>query len=323
MPFVSHVMRKWVTAIPKTQGRSDLETIRSISKALKENDVIGLFPEGTRTWTGDTLDIVGGTAKLVRLFKVPVIFINIEGGFAKKPRWANQERKGPICLNVTKILWPEEIAKMSLAEINQCVEENLIFKHDKWINENPNVSYSGPVAEGVERVLYACPKCGSFSTMVSSDNSLSCSKCGAKADVDGQYKLSSDSISFKSIAEWNNWEKELIHNTYLEKSEDELFFPEDKCILFQKSIEDKFADLSENFSVKAFKNRLEFNFEKPVEGKSLLVFDFAGVESLVVNTKQTVDFFYNGVRYRFRPDGMISSLKYQELYQEYLNNKEA
>ena len=36
-----------------------------------------------------------------------------------------------------------------------------------------------------------------------------------------------------------------------------------------------------------------------------------------------VDFFYNGVRYRFRPDGMISSLKYQELYQEYLNNKEA
>lgn len=322
MPVVSHLLRKWVSAIPKTQGRSDLDTIRSISKALKENDIIGLFPEGTRTWDGDTVDIVGGTAKLVRLFKVPVVFINIEGGYAKKPRWADKERKGPIVLNVKKVLTPEEIASMSLPEINKCVEENLMFSHDKWISENKDIEYKGPVAEGIERVLYACPCCGAISEMVSTDISVKCSKCNAEASVDSHYGLHSDKIGYKTIAEWKQWEKDMIADMFSSKEKDEHFFPVDKGILFQRDNGKKLVTLSEDFSIESFKDKLSFIFKEKIDGSSSLTFDFDKMESFIVNAKQTAEFFYDGKRYRFRPDTRLSTFKYQELYLEFQKHKE-
>ena len=48
MKGLSFLLRHLVKAMPKVQGRSDLETIRSISRALKQGDIVGLFPEGTR-----------------------------------------------------------------------------------------------------------------------------------------------------------------------------------------------------------------------------------------------------------------------------------
>ena len=77
MKGVGFLLRNLVHAIPKVQGRSDLETIRNISRALKEGDIVGLFPEGTRSWDGEMMDITGATAKLVRIFKVPVVFVHI------------------------------------------------------------------------------------------------------------------------------------------------------------------------------------------------------------------------------------------------------
>ena len=98
MKIPSFLLRHWVQAIPKAQGKSDIETIRDISSALKGGGIVGLFPEGTRTWDGKMMDITSATAKLVRLFKVPTVFINIEGGFSKKPRWSHTERKGKVYL---------------------------------------------------------------------------------------------------------------------------------------------------------------------------------------------------------------------------------
>lgn len=322
MPLVSHLLSKWLGAISKTQGRSDLETIRSISKALKENDIIGLFPEGTRTWDGNTVDIVGSTAKLVRMFRVPVVFINIEGGFAKKPRWADKERKGSVFLHVMKVLYPEEIQKMSLPEISAEVEENLMFSHDEWIEKHPEIEYRGPVAEGIERVLYICPECRSIQTYVSSQKSAKCSCCSSVVNVDSHYRLSSDSIAFTKISQWHSWEREYMHELYEKSGEKSLIFPEEKGVLFQKATDKELLDLADSYSLKCYKNRFEFAFDKEVEGSKTKVFSFDEIESLIINAKQTVEFFYNGIRYRFRPYGKISSLKYQALYNEFRKHKE-
>ena len=133
MKGVSFLLRHLVRAIPKIQGRSDLETIRSISAALKDNDIVGLFPEGTRSWDGEMMDITKATAKLVRIFRVPVVFVHIEGGFLNKPRWSDKERKdGSVTVRVVDIMTPEEIASMSLPEITAKVEKNLSFSTDSW-----------------------------------------------------------------------------------------------------------------------------------------------------------------------------------------------
>jgi len=98
------LLQKLVGGISKQQGRSDFQTIRDISEVFKRGEVVGMLPEGTRTWDGEPLGFDETTAKLVRMFKVPVVFVLLESGYAQKPRWAGQRpRKRPSypsgCLN--------------------------------------------------------------------------------------------------------------------------------------------------------------------------------------------------------------------------------
>ncbi|HUX14187.1 MAG TPA: lysophospholipid acyltransferase family protein, partial [Spirochaetia bacterium] len=46
-----------VGAIPKTKVLSDYETIRNILRVKRNGGIIGVYPEGRRTWDGTTLPL--------------------------------------------------------------------------------------------------------------------------------------------------------------------------------------------------------------------------------------------------------------------------
>ena len=319
MPLVGTLLHKWVGAIPKTQGRSDLETIRSISKALKNGDIVGLFPEGTRSWDGDMMDIVGGTAKLIRLFKVPVVFLHNQGGFARKPRWAEKDTKGKISLKVAKVLTPEEIASMKLPEIVDVVDKYLSYSHSSYMETHPDaVLKSNHLAEGIERLLYRCPCCGRTGVIESHGTEISCS-CGAKGHLNGDYSITSSDFPFTQLPEWRKWE---IGKLFTPDEGDRLF-PVDRGIMFSVTRDGKEARLSRNFDFTAYPDRFSFDFKDgDVEGEKNKDFFFDHVESVIITAKQTIEFFYDGVQYRVRPYGRISSLKYYDLYNEWLRRKD-
>ena len=233
MKGLSFLLRHLVKAMPKVQGRSDLETIRSISRALKQGDIVGLFPEGTRSWDGEMMDITAATAKLVRMFKVPVVFTHIEGGFLNKPRWSDKERKGPVSVRVVRVLTPEEISKMTLPEITAVTAECLSFSTDEWEDE-ARVPYPSPtLAEGSERLFYLCPKCGRFSTIHSHGRIAECTSCGFSVEFDeyGRISSSDPSISWTKLSEWHSWEKGKLADI-LSLSDGARIFS-DRGILFQ------------------------------------------------------------------------------------------
>ena len=320
MKGVSFLLRHLVHAIPKTQGRSDLETIRSISAALKNGDIVGLFPEGTRSWDGEMMDITAATAKLIRIFKVPVIFIHIEGGFLNKPRWSDTVRKGPVSVSVVRVLTPEEIGGMSLQEITALTKECLSFSTDEW-EEKKRIPYrSDKFAEGSERLFYLCPRCGRFSTMESHGNTLTCTSCSFSAVFDeyGRIKTNDKAIPYTRLSEWHEWEKKELERIFLE-AKGNIFT--DHGILFQIPGKKKLETVSESFSIAADKNGLHFVFDNTIshggECFSELSFPFSGIESMIINAKQTVEFYSEGKQYRFRTALDRSPLKYQELYFSY------
>jgi len=55
---------------------SDFETVKTIIR-LKER-VIGIFPEGARTWDGCPLPIIKSTSKLIKLLKIPVVTVIVK-----------------------------------------------------------------------------------------------------------------------------------------------------------------------------------------------------------------------------------------------------
>ena len=87
--FLKTLLGSWIGGIAKQQGRSDLQTIRDISAALKRGESVGLFPEGTRTWDGRTPRSTKPTANL-RDVQGPVVLLISRGLTSLKPRWLSK-----------------------------------------------------------------------------------------------------------------------------------------------------------------------------------------------------------------------------------------
>ena len=85
-------------AIPKTKAQSDIDALKNIIRIKEDGNIIGIFPEGRRTWDGVTLPLVYSTSKLIRMLKVPVVTVVFKGGFFSQPRWGFHIQKGKILL---------------------------------------------------------------------------------------------------------------------------------------------------------------------------------------------------------------------------------
>ncbi len=315
MKGVGYLLRNWVRCIPKTQGRNDLQTIRNISEALKNGDIVGVFPEGTRTWDGDMMDITTGTAKLARLFKVPVVFIHIRGGFPSRPRWADKERKGPVTVEVYRTLTPEEIASMDRERLEQVVSECLGFSNDVWQDE-ARIPYRGARrAEGIESLLYQCPCCGAYSSIRASGDRIVCSRCGAHAVLNDYDRLvECGGIGFSKLSQWHSFERQGLEKLF-DTHADGPVFPIDKGVLFQKGDGGRLVDFSKSFFLETDLRGLHFTFSVPSGKEAVRAdYDFRSISSMVINARQTVEFFHDGGLFRFRLEKGASPLKIWELY---------
>jgi 1-acyl-sn-glycerol-3-phosphate acyltransferase len=313
------LLESWVKSISKQQGRSDLDTIKSISKAFKEGGVVGIFPEGTRTWDGEPMGFDISTAKLVRLFKVPVLILNLEGAYGLKPRWVKKGRKGSMVVSVKRVITPEEIANMKLKEIDEALQEELGFSFNRWQAEAQIPYKYGRKAEGVEKLLYLCPACYQSSTIKSKGNKIFCNECGLTFKMDLYDNLICETEGFKkvdSLPAWHKWEKgELRGNR-------EIVFPEDRGVLFQLGFKRRFLLLSKKFTLSVERERIVVNFPKRISSGTLkgldsLIFDFSDIQSMIITAKSTLEFYYKDQLWRLRVEEGRSMLKYFELYNIY------
>jgi 1-acyl-sn-glycerol-3-phosphate acyltransferase len=309
------MLGKWIGGIAKQQGRSDLQTIRDISGAFKAGEIVGLFPEGTRTWDGEPLGFDQATAKLVRMFNVPVVLMHIEGGYAQRPRWARYGRKGPITLRVVNVVQPDELKRMSVVQAHSMLSEALAFSHTEW-QRKQQIPYESPhLAEGLEKILYLCPSCEGKSTIVSSGKGFGCSTCDLKGELDPYdclHQVSGDFHAIDSIPAWHRWERELLVRLADDAPSGSPLFPTDDGVLLQKGVGKKLVTLSKSFTVTLQSDRMVIRLENET-----LLFDFTDIQSMIVNAKSTVELYHDDQLWRIRVAPDRSILKYVELYGAY------
>lgn len=314
MRFMRTIIGTHCKAIPKQQGRSDITTVRNMQQSLKDGNIVGIFPEGTRTWDGEMMPInYKPLAKMLKYFKVPVLFLSFEGGFAHQPRWCDVPRKGPVTVNIKHALTAEQIAEMPLDDLQERIKEDLAFSNDSWKNAKNYKYVCDKRAEGLQRLFYMCPSCHGVQTFTSKGDKITCSKCGAVAMLDKMDNITSVDIPFKRMSQWHEWERSQL-------SQIDGFEPEGG-VLFQIGDADndgKLRTVSENIQVGLANNTMTV---KDLNDNSVHEFPLDKITSFVLNAKQTMELFCDDVLYRVRllPDS--SSLKYQEYYLEYIKQK--
>ena len=99
--------RVGVIALDRTKG--DLGALKKAIATLKEGQVIGLFPEGTRSPDGQMREAKGGIGFLIAKGNVPVVPLYISGTHAAFPKGADKLRPGRLVARFGPPISPEEI----------------------------------------------------------------------------------------------------------------------------------------------------------------------------------------------------------------------
>ena len=99
-PIVSWIIT-YLNAFPVNRGRLDMTALRKSLEALDSNEVLIVFPEGTRSRTGEMLPFKRGIGYFVTKTKAPVLPVYIKGTDTFKQ---NLFRRGAITVRIGELI---------------------------------------------------------------------------------------------------------------------------------------------------------------------------------------------------------------------------
>ncbi|HEY5315652.1 MAG TPA: lysophospholipid acyltransferase family protein [Pirellulales bacterium] len=136
-------------AIPIDRDGLGLSGLKETLRRVRDDEMVLIFPEGTRCRDGEIVRLKGGFAALARRARVPLVPVAIEGAFQAWPRQRRFPRTGTIEVVFGQPLEPETAAALDDAELLAEIERRLRACHAAArANRNRRLAqsrYAGPV----------------------------------------------------------------------------------------------------------------------------------------------------------------------------------
>ena len=213
------LLMRLIGCVPTNKFVSDSSLVRDILHAVRKNkSSVVLYPEASYSFDGTATPIPDTTGRLVKLLGIPVVMIQTFGAFSRDPLYNNlQVRKVNVSAKETYLLSPQQIADMSVEEINKILNETFSFDNFSWQQEN-KIKISEPFrADYLNRVLYKCPKCLAEGRTLGRGIKLTCYACGASYTLDeyGYMRSEDGDAEFEHIPAWYRWERECVREEIL------------------------------------------------------------------------------------------------------------
>lgn len=154
--FYEPVLRFFLThgkVIPKALLEADpAATVQSL-KVIKNNGILGIFPEGQIAPTGVTLPVNPAIIKLIKKAGVPVYLIKHHNAYFANPPWTKKTYKGRIKTTVDILFSADDVKTYSEDELFK--QFNNAFYHDPYAyNKLHNYKYRVRNISGLENLIY-------------------------------------------------------------------------------------------------------------------------------------------------------------------------
>lgn len=228
---------KGYNAITKKQFYADSQSIKNIKRYLDSGISIVLCPEGKVSAEGRTAPLNETLARFVQWLGYPVATIKINGGGLVRPKWAKENRKGRVFVNCEMLFEDGAVLKKTdKREICERINEALAHDEHRWQAETGEKYRSRRPANGLNRLLYYCPKCGAEFENATENDVLFCKKCGNKVRYAPNGDLiaaDAESVSLGRIDVWFDKQKQLVEK----ETADEHFRLEESVDLFVENNE--------------------------------------------------------------------------------------
>ena len=206
---------KYLSILPHRKGAPGSRTALIAMKRMKKGESVFLAAEGEQTWNGRPMPVMPYTGRLARASGATLVTYVIEGAYLSAPRWAMHTRKGKVYGRLAGVYSPEELKAMSDEEVEKVIARDLAFDIWEWQKTSPEgpVKYrcsKGGFADGLERLVFTCPECGSVGTLKSKGDSISCS-CGFRLRMldTGFFE---EGTPFGTIPDWEEYDRKTLES---------------------------------------------------------------------------------------------------------------
>lgn len=292
-----------IGAICTRKFTNDLPLIHSIRHVFKKGDIVGLYPEARYAPCGINSYIPDSLGKIVKLCKVPVVTIVHRGNYLHAPFWNfRKKRKVPLHTTATLLLTKEQVAKMSVEEINSAIKNALTYDDYKYQKENGILITESFRAEGLHKVLYQCPHCKTESKMQSKGSQIFCTECGKTWNLneDGTLSAVEGQTEFTHVPDWFLWQREQVKQQILNGeynfSDTVDVYSMPRCWKFEKlGTATLTHDINNGFTIKGFYRGKDYLINRtPLQTNSLHVeYDFPHIKPFdCVDISTENDSFY-------------------------------
>ena len=299
------------------KGTPDVRAVRDLRNLLRSGTSVCVYPEGDRTWDGETDKLLPNSIRLVRLFDAPLRIARVRGAYTTWPRWAEQMRWGKIFIEYDTIP-KEEHRSMSDQELYSRLT-NELYHNDTKDEEILAVPFRGEnLAAGIHNLLWKCPQCGTHDSIYGRGDDIVCRECGTTWRLDAHCRYRPENEAGADLNDWSRWQHRQIREAIdaadndgngsaeLTRSRDIEFFT------YAGQVEDNYKGgrMFEPFDrgdLILYRDRLVF---KPVsERHRPLELDTDKIQYYVEGLNKTFNFHYQGQRFEFHQAGK-NAVKY-------------
>lgn len=295
--------------IPKSKVSKDISTIRNCEQVAREGGNIALFPEGNLSFDGALGTIEVSTAKLIKLLKLPLVFVRNEGGYGSMPRWSAKSRRGSFTMRVTDQIEYEQYKDMSPEQLLELIIDKLSVN-----NLNLPATYSSnQSAERLELLLYVCPHCG-FTRFVSNGKILRCTKCNNVWKYRDDLRFT-PATPFAETISWQKYQNDFLTSADITDVSTPVYVEKVKWLKLEIANKYKKVIFS-NPTLHLYFDRFVFT-----KGNKEAVYRFDDVQSVAVLGRNKIEFNSNGNKLFIMPDKYTNGLKYMQFFYRYLFEK--
>ncbi len=199
--------------VPKRKYTADISILRQCRKALGEGSIFGIYAEARYSLCGLTEVIPDSVGQLIKHQKVPVVTLTCRGHHIYDPFWGNhRHRLIPVEADMILAFTPEQLKKMTAEEIGARIKKLLYNDDFRWQSANRIKLTYKKRAEGLHKVLYQCPNCGTEYKTDSKGDTVFCKACGKrwKLNYYGELEAQDGKTEFKFPTDWYKWERENV-----------------------------------------------------------------------------------------------------------------
>ncbi len=207
-------LMRWIGCIPTKKFITDLNLVRDMIYVLKElKSSVLMYPEAAYSLDGTAGVLPGSLAKCLKMLGVPIVMIRTYGAFARDPLYNNlQIRKVKVQAEMEYLLSAEEVKEKSVKELEAILEEQFSFDQFRWQQENKVRIKEKFRADGLNRVLYKCPHCGTEGQMLGKGTELVCEHCQKVYELTeyGYLEAKDGDTKFSHVPAWFQWERDCV-----------------------------------------------------------------------------------------------------------------